>query len=265
RSIAAGKNCSFFLTDEGRVFAFGNNECNKLGLNSKTIMIPHINNGNKDDEINCDQFNLSFDVPMQTTPKLVTCLKQFNIVAISSGNLHTACINDQGQVIIFGSNFYGQLGSADTKPRDGIHVMEGILSDIVVTKIACGDYFTICISDQNKIFGWGLNTNGRLGQENMNGNKICTPKEIFLVTNRVTEIYTSGWSVMLLCERTMNGKTIISTLSVNDVMNDDCVASLDNLTFSDGNTNAKEIYKMELEMANNQNDMARERNDDNEE
>jgi alpha-tubulin suppressor-like RCC1 family protein len=35
--VFAGSDCSFLLTREGRVFAFGNNEYNKLSLNVNSI------------------------------------------------------------------------------------------------------------------------------------------------------------------------------------------------------------------------------------
>ena len=37
RSVLTGPDCTFLITVKGRVLSFGNNENNKLGLNSKAF------------------------------------------------------------------------------------------------------------------------------------------------------------------------------------------------------------------------------------
>jgi hypothetical protein len=37
KNVFAGPDCTFVVTDKGKVLAFGNNECNKLGVNNAAV------------------------------------------------------------------------------------------------------------------------------------------------------------------------------------------------------------------------------------
>ena len=44
---------------------------------------------------------------------------------------------------MFGSNKYGQLGVGDYKERSGVTLVSGVLGGQKVTKVSCGDGFTV--------------------------------------------------------------------------------------------------------------------------
>jgi len=48
-----------------------------------------------------------------------------------------------GYLLTFGSNKYGQLGVGDYRARKGICSVGGVLVGQRVTKVACGDSFTV--------------------------------------------------------------------------------------------------------------------------
>ena len=44
---------------------------------------------------------------------------------------------------MFGSNKYGQLGVGDYKERSGVTLVSGVLGGQKVTKVSCGEGFTV--------------------------------------------------------------------------------------------------------------------------
>ncbi|XP_069745812.1 RCC1 and BTB domain-containing protein 1-like isoform X2 [Narcine bancroftii] len=67
------------------------------------------------------------------------------------------------KVYSWGSNNCGQIGSASTinqaTPRRITHSLE----NKKVINIACGQVFTMAVTDNGEVFGWGNNSNGQLG------------------------------------------------------------------------------------------------------
>lgn len=114
-----------------------------------------------------------------------------------------SAFTERGRLITFGCNKYGQLGVKDFKKHQGVQVLVGPFGGKTVTKVSCGDGFTIaategkntyiaakiyifnCITillthgtdclrllvlrvhcylfSDNQIFAWGNAGNGRLG------------------------------------------------------------------------------------------------------
>lgn len=54
---------------------------------------------------------------------------------------------ERGRLITFGCNKYGQLGVMDFKRHQGVQVLVGSLGGKTVTKVSCGDGFTIAASE----------------------------------------------------------------------------------------------------------------------
>jgi alpha-tubulin suppressor-like RCC1 family protein len=83
KDVFAGSDCSFLLTKDGRVLAFGNNEFNKLCLNEITI-------GFKSDLKNIQGVS---SIVQQLTPKIIKKLSPYHVVKICPGKTHTAAID----------------------------------------------------------------------------------------------------------------------------------------------------------------------------
>ncbi|XP_075898837.1 putative E3 ubiquitin-protein ligase HERC4 [Nelusetta ayraudi] len=134
--IAAGGEQSFALSLSGGVFGWGRNDCGQLGL------------GNRTD---------------QHVPTTIDCLIMKKTVHISCGRDHTVILTKDGVVFTFGSGQYGQLGhnslNDELRPR-----LVAELWRATVTKIACGWYHTLVMTDRKKLYSFGRNTHGQLGR-----------------------------------------------------------------------------------------------------
>ncbi|XP_029350046.1 serine/threonine-protein kinase Nek9 isoform X2 [Echeneis naucrates] len=204
-SVSCSSDGTFYLTETGKVLACGNNEFNKLGLNQGISGIKnHPGEG-------CQW------IPYITSLTLVKQLSRFTIQAISPGKTHTAAIDERGRLITFGCNKYGQLGVKDFKKHHSVQVLVGPFGGKTVTKISCGDGFTIAATEDNHIFAWGNAGNGRLGMphEKGFGSEVCPamPRPIFGSLHHVPDLSCRGWHTIIIMEKVLNSKTIRSNSS----------------------------------------------------
>uniref|UniRef100_A0A8C9VQA7 non-specific serine/threonine protein kinase n=1 Tax=Scleropages formosus TaxID=113540 RepID=A0A8C9VQA7_SCLFO len=201
-SVHCGSDGTFFLTESGKVLACGNNEINKLGLNQGISgIMNHSGEG----------------VPYTTSLTLVKQLARYKIRSIAPGKTHTAAIDERGRLLTFGCNKYGQLGVRDFKKHTGVNLLVGPFGGKVVTKVSCGDGFTIAATEDNQIFAWGNAGNGRLGMpaDKGFGSEVCPalPRPIFGSLHHVPDLSCRGWHTILIVEKVLNSKTIRSNSS----------------------------------------------------
>ncbi|KAM9465717.1 serine/threonine-protein kinase Nek9 isoform 1-T1 [Clarias gariepinus] len=204
-SVCCGNDGTFFLTESGKVLACGNNEFNKLGLNQGITGIKnHLGEG-------CQ------DIPFTTTLTLVKLLARFRIQIIALGKTHTAAIDERGRLMTFGCNKFGQLGVKDFKKHQGVQLLLGPFGGKVVSKVSCGDGFTIATTEDNQIFAWGNAGNGRLGMpaDRGFGSEVCPalPRPIFGSLHHVPDLSCRGWHTIIIMEKLLNSKTIRSNSS----------------------------------------------------
>ncbi|XP_051579148.1 serine/threonine-protein kinase Nek9 [Myxocyprinus asiaticus] len=204
-SVFCGSDGTFFLTESGKVLACGNNELNKLGLNQGITGIK--NHPGEDFQ----------GIPYTTSLTLVKQLSRFKIQFISPGKAHTAVIDERGRLMTFGCNKFGQLGVKDFKKHQGVQILVGAFGGKVVTKVSCGDGFTIAATEDNQIFAWGNAGNGRLGMppDKGFGSEVCPalPRPIFGSLHHVPDLSCRGWHTILIMEKVLNSKTIRSNSS----------------------------------------------------
>ncbi|KAM4625355.1 serine/threonine-protein kinase Nek9 [Polymixia lowei] len=204
-SVSCGSDGTFFLTEAGKVLACGNNEFNKLGLNQGI-------SGIKNHPGESYQ-----GTPYTTTLTLVKQLSRFRIQVIAPGKTHTAATDERGRLITFGCNKYGQLGVKDFKKHQGVQVLVGPFGGKLVSKVSCGDGFTITATEDNQIFAWGNAGNGRLGMpaDKGFGSEVCPalPRPIFGSLHHVPDLSCRAWHTILIMEKVLNSKTIRSNSS----------------------------------------------------
>ncbi|KAJ7306591.1 hypothetical protein JRQ81_009965 [Phrynocephalus forsythii] len=158
-SAACGRNHTLALTENGSVFAFGENKMGQLGLGNQTDAVPSptqiMYNG-------------------QPITKMA-CGAEFSMVMDCKGNLYS-----------FGCPEYGQLGhNSDGKfiaraqrieydcelvPRRVAIFIEKTkdgqilpVPNVVVRDVACGANHTLVLDSQKRVFSWGFGGYGRLG------------------------------------------------------------------------------------------------------
>jgi alpha-tubulin suppressor-like RCC1 family protein len=134
-AIAGGYYHSIALASDGTVYTWGNNFDGQLG------------NGN----------NTASNVAVA-----VTGLSGKTITAIAGGGAHSIALASDGTVYTWGYNFDGQLGNGNNS-NSNVPVAVTGLSGKTITSIAGGGGHSIALAPDGKVYTWGYNGFGQLG------------------------------------------------------------------------------------------------------
>ncbi|HEY1083558.1 MAG TPA: choice-of-anchor D domain-containing protein, partial [Prosthecobacter sp.] len=141
--LSVGTNHTLALTTEGKVYSWGLNTNGRLGDNTTTTrLVP---------------------VAVDTTGQL----SGKTVVAVAAGNAHSLALTSDGKVYAWGLNGNGQLGNNTTteSPVPVAVDMTGVLSGKVVVAVAAGSGFSIALTADGQVYGWGANNNNQLGDD----------------------------------------------------------------------------------------------------
>ena len=102
---------------------------------------------------------------------------------IAAGVEHALMLSSTGHVWVVGDNQYGQLGVGQTTktavtPLDITDDLN-LDSDDFVTKVICGDYHSLVVTNNHRILAWGLNEDGQVG----NGSWVNSYKPVDITAN----------------------------------------------------------------------------------
>ncbi len=113
------------------------------------------------------------------------------VISAKCGYNHTTCLTDNGQVYTWGYGKDGALGHGDYSISPSAKKIEYFEKNkIKIVKIECGDYFTMALSDNGKIYTWGQNNYGQLGLGRSSQQlKVNLPTELKLRDKVVENIY----------------------------------------------------------------------------
>lgn len=141
--VALSVSSSAAVTSNGRVFTWGENASGQLG--DGTIY-------NKSTPVDItSQFNLTGND---------------KVIDISLGQVHSAALTASGSLFTWGSNTYGQLGNGTNNlhitPIDMTNFFN-LNSSEVITSISLGGNHSMAITSENRIFTWGNNVRGQIG------------------------------------------------------------------------------------------------------
>lgn len=186
RFVAVEASCdySFAIAEDGRVYGWGLNQSGELGNGttraSRTATKVALPEGVKitrlesdyrmalalDDQGRVYTWGL-LDNEARPTPAPVTggLPPDDPVVAIAS-SYHQVVLTKSGKLFAWGSNETGQLGigedggaRATPAPVD----MSGALAGVRIRDIKVGVAHTLALSDDGRVFAWGYNTSGSLG------------------------------------------------------------------------------------------------------
>jgi uncharacterized repeat protein (TIGR02543 family) len=141
QSFAAVGVYTIALTTNGRVFAWGGNDFGRLG-----------------DGTTIDR----------TIPTLIS----FNglnsgetIKSIHGGLFHSFAVTSTGRVYAWGSNVAGQLGDGTTTQRNSptLITFVGLQVGETIKELSGGTYHSLALTTNGRIFSWGTNSSGQLG------------------------------------------------------------------------------------------------------
>jgi alpha-tubulin suppressor-like RCC1 family protein/PKD repeat protein len=137
-AIASGENFVLALTNDGLVWAWGENSSGQLGLprTEKSRQYPRL---------------IEIKTPCQ---------------AIAAGHQHALALTTDGHVMTWGNNTYGQLGIGSYIsthiPSKALSLKNNLPLDHVQS-IAAGDDHSMAILDNGHVMLWGKNSSGQLG------------------------------------------------------------------------------------------------------
>lgn len=124
-----------------------------------------------------------FLITIFSTIILVSCSSENMDYTISSGSFggrpHSAALTETGRLFTWGANDFGQLGDGTTinrnKPKE-ITSKFNLLPEETLDSIVLGYYHSAAITSKGRVFTWGRNTLGELGD----GSKVDRniPKDI---------------------------------------------------------------------------------------
>jgi alpha-tubulin suppressor-like RCC1 family protein len=132
-SLRRGHTCA--LNARGTAFCWGLNDANQLGVDYVTS---------------------------STTPVPVTGGHAF--VQIDVGEFFTMALTAAGEVFTWGSNVAGQLGiGGPVGARNSQATPQRVQVPGRVVQIGVGGFFALALTDQGRVYSWGANNAGQLG------------------------------------------------------------------------------------------------------
>jgi alpha-tubulin suppressor-like RCC1 family protein len=164
RQLALGEVHSCALRTDGRVLCWGQNFYGQLGTSANNgIMTPS-------------------PVPALVDDATLGVVKQ-----LALGIAHSCALRDDGRVLCWGFNRYGQLGSSATSGTDTPTPVPTLVDHEslgVVTQLAVGIYHSCALRDDGHVLCWGYNYSGQLGTSVNNGT--ANPNPVPALVNDVT-------------------------------------------------------------------------------
>ncbi|MEI6580067.1 MAG: InlB B-repeat-containing protein, partial [Eubacteriales bacterium] len=133
----------------------------------------------------------------------VNALGSPTFTVISAEGLQSGAISSEGKVYSWGYNAYGQLGDGTIISRLSPVCISNdptnLLYGKTVTALRKGDWHTVALDSDGKLYTWGYNTNGQLGDDTyiQKLKPVCISDTGSLATNPlfgkvVTQIHAAG-------------------------------------------------------------------------
>lgn len=128
--IACGNSYTMVLSSNGKLYGVGRNNYYQIGA-PETETYAHL--------------------------QLVESLKDIHIVDVACGDEHTVCVSSDHKVYGFGKNSHYQLGNTKGLSQQPHRIAS--LENFKIKKVECGSRFTIVLTDDGKLYGFGQNSN----------------------------------------------------------------------------------------------------------
>ncbi|MEW6489706.1 MAG: hypothetical protein AB1578_17575 [Thermodesulfobacteriota bacterium] len=97
----------------------------------------------------------------QLLPQPVSGLS--GVTAVAAGTTHSLALKADGTVWAWGDNSRGQLGDGTQSSRATPQQVGGALTGIRIVSVAGGDYHTLAVGEDGRVWAWGGNEAGQIG------------------------------------------------------------------------------------------------------
>ncbi len=201
--VSCGNNHTGAITEDGRLYMWGWNDHGQLGDNTViytfTTSLIKIKGNPKIVQVSCgrdrtyavtesgrlyawgDNFNdhLGTETPeckMVKKPTRVNIKGNQRIIQVSCGGSHAGAITEDGELYMWGWNEYGQLGDG-SKISKKKPVKIKIKGNPRITQVACGGTHTGAVTESGKLYTWGNNSGGQLG----NGTHVRKRRPVYIM------------------------------------------------------------------------------------
>jgi alpha-tubulin suppressor-like RCC1 family protein len=175
--IAIGNLHFIFLTDTGVVYAWGENTHGNLGIGSKTSPAQPV----------LSFINEIEDVKATGGVSKIACTAESTFFLTKDGKLYAT-----------GQNDAGHLGQGDKISRSTPVRVLGLLADKFIIDVQSGLYHVLVLTDDNKVYGFGSNSNGALGLPSRG--HILLPEEFYFVGKPIVSITCGRWHSFITTE-----------------------------------------------------------------
>jgi len=164
--VSTASDRTLLIKTSGRVFGWGLNTTGQIGDNSV----------------------LSRITPVSVLGAVKTFCK------ISAGISHSAAIDKNGRAWSWGNNTGGQVGDNSITQRNTPVSIAGAVKTFC--RISSGNDFTIGVDKNGRAWGWGLGSNGRLGNNSTASQR--TPVSVGGLTKTFCEISAGGFTTIAI-------------------------------------------------------------------
>ena len=150
--VSLGVYHGIALTSENRVFIWGSNNFSQLGLTENKEVL----------------------TPVEIT-KLIHLNTDEHVTKVLAGTAHTVVLTSKGRVFTWGSNLAGQLGNGTLNDSDSpldITPKFDLIADEKIKTLSSFSSYNIALTSENRLFSWGWNTFGQLGNGNFDNQSI---------------------------------------------------------------------------------------------
>ncbi len=170
--IIANKNTSYAITQQGKVYAWGEGYGTSPVLVQKTINVDE----GQQKEINLIDISTNYmlDVEGNIYNKNTDNKIEINekIKYITEGTDHTLFLSETGKGYGIGNNTYGQLG--DGSNNDSTENVTQVQEENIL-KLEAGDCYTIALTKEGDLLEWGINRAGQIGSSQDDLEETNTP------------------------------------------------------------------------------------------
>lgn len=187
KKIATGQDHTCYILNQNEVICWGSNAYGQLGIEEPlgkfvSVSFPEIDPGNSfislaagnhhtcalksTGEIYCwgrnhrQQIGINSEIETHKVPQQVLSVETFK--SICAHEDHSCALSVQGRVYCWGANDYLQsnLGANTTLPKPQILTE---LEDYSISNISCGYHHTCALDNLGRLFCWGSDSRGQLG------------------------------------------------------------------------------------------------------